>query len=151
MTEPLGASHLLPSQSSSTRFTSCRASGRSSAAADVSLSCRACLAEALALAQAIIEPEGEDGPLLGVPERHGERPCTVCCDGSRDRTLICVVEEPLDILAVERTRGFHGLYHVLHGHLADGRWPDDLKVANCYMVARRRGNGSDGDEPEPRG
>src|SRR5919202_363139 len=44
-----------------------------------------------------------------------EDPCSICSNDSRDRTKICVVEEPLDVLAIERTRGFKGLYHVLHG------------------------------------
>ena len=45
-------------------------------------------------------------------------PCPVCSDESRDRTQICVVEEPLDVLALERTRQYHGLYHVLHGAIS---------------------------------
>jgi recombination protein RecR len=51
-------------------------------------------------------------------------------DETRDRSTICVVEEPLDILAIERTRGFRGLYHVLHGVLSpmEGIGPDDLKL-----------------------
>ncbi|MEZ4663592.1 MAG: recombination mediator RecR [Caldilineaceae bacterium] len=58
-------------------------------------------------------------------------PCAICANAQRDRTLICVVEEPLDVQAIERTREFHGLYHVLHGAIspADGIGPDDLKVA----------------------
>lgn len=47
-----------------------------------------------------------------------EDPCTICADGSRDRTVICVVEQPLDILAIERSGVYHGLYHVLHGAIA---------------------------------
>jgi recombination protein RecR len=65
----------------------------------------------------------------------------VCLDESRDRTTVCVVEEPLDILAVERTRGFHGLYHVLHGVISpmDGIGPDDLKI-NELLARLRAGN-----------
>ncbi len=57
-------------------------------------------------------------------------PCPICRDETRDRTRICVVEEPLDILPLERTRHFHGLYHVLHGVISpgDGVGPDDLKL-----------------------
>jgi recombination protein RecR len=57
-------------------------------------------------------------------------PCVVCCDEARDRTLVCVVEEPLDVLALERTRRFRGLYHVLHGALSpvEGIGPEDLKI-----------------------
>lgn len=57
-------------------------------------------------------------------------PCPLCADDGRDRGLICVVEEPLDVIAVERTREFHGLYHVLHGVISpvDGIGPEDLKI-----------------------
>jgi recombination protein RecR len=57
-------------------------------------------------------------------------PCAICRNESRDRATICVVEEPLDILALERTHSFKGLYHVLHGVISpiDGIGPDDLKV-----------------------
>lgn len=95
--------------------------------------------EALALAQAIIELK-EKTVLCSVCQNVTESdPCNVCRDESRDRTLICVVEEPLDILAVERTRGFHGLYHVLHGVISpmDGVGPDDLKVSE--LLTRLRG------------
>ena len=57
-------------------------------------------------------------------------PCPICGNDSRDAAMICVVEEPLDILAMERTRSFKGRYHVLHGVISpmDGIGPDDLKV-----------------------
>jgi recombination protein RecR len=57
-------------------------------------------------------------------------PCRVCLDASRDRTVICIVEEPLDILAIERTQAYRGLYHVLHGTISpmDGIGPEDLKI-----------------------
>lgn len=57
-------------------------------------------------------------------------PCSLCQDKTRDHGRICVVEKPLDILAVERTRKYTGLYHVLHGVLSpmDGVGPDDLKI-----------------------
>jgi len=95
--------------------------------------------EAVALAQAIIELK-EKTVLCSVCQNVTERdPCAVCRDESRDRTIICVVEEPLDILAVERTREFHGLYHVLHGVISpmDGIGPEDLKVNE--LLARLRG------------
>ena len=58
-------------------------------------------------------------------------PCAVCTDDGRDRSVICVVEEPLDVIAIERTRDFHGLYHVLHGTIApvEGIGPDELRIA----------------------
>jgi recombination protein RecR len=57
-------------------------------------------------------------------------PCVFCRSGKRDRTKICVVAEPLDILPLERTGGYKGLYHVLHGVIspADGIGPDELKM-----------------------
>lgn len=66
-------------------------------------------------------------------------PCPVCSDENRDRSIICVVEEPLDVLAIERTRDYHGLYHVLHGTIAptEGIGPEDLRIAE--LVERVRG------------
>ena len=60
----------------------------------------------------------------------GVDPCAICADARRDATRICVVEEPLDVLAIERTGEFRGLYHVLHGAISpiDGIGPDRLKA-----------------------
>jgi recombination protein RecR len=94
--------------------------------------------QALALAEAIVELK-ERTVLCSLCQNVTETdPCGICSDDSRDRTVICVVEEPLDILALERTRGFHGLYHVLHGVISpmDGIGPDDLKVNE--LLARLR-------------
>lgn len=59
-----------------------------------------------------------------------EDPCVFCRSAKRDHTKICIVAEPLDILPLERTGGFKGLYHVLHGAIspADGIGPDELKM-----------------------
>ena len=60
-----------------------------------------------------------------------DRPvCSICDDPRRDATRLCVVEEPLDVLALERTGEFKGLYHVLHGAISpiDGVGPDRLKI-----------------------
>ena len=59
----------------------------------------------------------------------GER-CSVCDGGDRDGSVICVVEEPQDVLAFERTREFHGSYHVLHGTISpmDGIGPDQIRI-----------------------
>lgn len=59
-----------------------------------------------------------------------ESQCAICRNPERDRRIICVVEEPLDVLAIERTGEYHGLYHVLHGTLApmEGIGPEDLKI-----------------------
>lgn len=57
-------------------------------------------------------------------------PCSICGDAQRDRSVICVVEEPLDVLAIERTGRYDGLYHVLHGAISpvEGVGPEDLKI-----------------------
>jgi recombination protein RecR len=70
-------------------------------------------------------------------------PCPVCGDEHRDRSLICVVEEPLDVLAIERTRDYHGLYHVLHGVIApvEGIGPEDLKIAELVEHVRASNDG----------
>jgi recombination protein RecR len=60
--------------------------------------------------------------------------CPICRDGSRDQRRLCVVEEPLDVLALERTGEFRGRYHVLHGAISpiDGVGPDRLKIAELF-------------------
>ncbi len=60
--------------------------------------------------------------------------CEVCASEQRDRQIICVVEEPLDVLAIEKTAGYNGLYHVLHGVLSpiEGIGPEDLKIRELY-------------------
>jgi recombination protein RecR len=59
-----------------------------------------------------------------------ESPCPICADPTRDQGTICVVEEPLDVLAIERTGAFRGVYHVLHGALSpiDGVYPERLRI-----------------------
>ena len=65
--------------------------------------------------------------------------CTVCRDDARDQVRICVVEEPLDLLAIDRTGEFHGLYHVLHGAISpiDGIGPDRLKIRELFERAEQ--------------
>jgi recombination protein RecR len=60
--------------------------------------------------------------------------CPICRDPGRDQARLCVVEEPLDVLALERTGVFHGLYHVLHGAISpiDGVGPDRLHIAELF-------------------
>ena len=57
-------------------------------------------------------------------------PCSNCEDPRRDRTIVCVVEEPADLVAIERSHGFQGIFHVLHGSISplDGRGPEQLKI-----------------------
>lgn len=97
--------------------------------------------EARALAQAIVEMK-ERTTLCSICQNVTEAdPCAICTDQQRDGSTICVVEEPLDVLAIERTGGFRGLYHVLHGVLSpvEGIGPEHLKLDE--LVARVR-NGS---------
>jgi recombination protein RecR len=61
----------------------------------------------------------------------GRNICMICADEERDSSLLCVVEDPLDVLALEKTGGFRGMYHVLQGALSpiEGIGPEDLKIA----------------------
>ena len=69
-------------------------------------------------------------------------PCRYCSSTSRDRSIICVVEEPYNLVAVEKTRSYHGLYHVLHGSLSPirGMSPDDLRLQNLLPRLRPENN-----------
>jgi recombination protein RecR len=87
-------------------------------------------ADARALATAIVEIK-EQIRLCGICFNITDTdPCLVCADAGRDRTVICVVEEPNNLAAIERSGGFRGLYHILHGSLSPlkGIGPDDLKI-----------------------
>jgi recombination protein RecR len=68
-------------------------------------------------------------------------PCVICSSDERDSTVVCVVEEPLDVLAIERTGQFKGRFHVLHGAISpvNGVRPDDLKIPQ--LVARVKQGG----------
>jgi recombination protein RecR len=90
------------------------------------------------LAEALVEMKGSVIFCSTCFNITSEDPCNVCKDSQRDRGIVCVVEEPLDVLALERTRGFRGLYHVLHGALSpiEGIGPDDLKIGP--LIARVR-------------
>ncbi len=67
--------------------------------------------------------------------------CPICNDLTRDRKTICVVEDPKDLLAVERTGAYHGLYHVLLGAISptDGRGPEDLKIGSLIQRVESQG------------
>jgi recombination protein RecR len=73
-------------------------------------------------------------------------PCRYCANPSRDRSIICIVEEPYNLVAVEKTRSYKGLYHVLHGSLSPirGLGPDDLHLAN--LLPRLKPENNDGVE-----
>ena len=69
-------------------------------------------------------------------------PCRFCSSTSRDRSIVCVVEEPYNLVAVEKTRSYNGLYHVLHGALSPirGLGPEDLRLANLLPRLRPENN-----------
>jgi recombination protein RecR len=88
-------------------------------------------ADAKRLAQAVLDlkEKVEDCRICGnVTET---QPCAICADPRRDPTVICVVEQPMDVLAIERTGEFRGTYHVLKGSLSpiDGIGPEQLRIA----------------------
>ena len=97
--------------------------------------------EALALARALGDVKRRIvfcGSCFNITE---DDPCALCADDRRDRALLCVVEQPLDVLVVERTDGYRGLYHVLHGALnpIEGVGPDQLRVRE--LMGRVEGGG----------
>ena len=71
----------------------------------------------------------------------GQTLCEICANPKRDDSTICVVEEPLDVLMLERTEGFQGRYHVLHGVLSpiEGISPEQLKIRQLIERVRRGG------------
>jgi recombination protein RecR len=72
---------------------------------------------------------------------HKDSPvCEICASDNRDKDVLCVVEEPLDVLAIEKTGGFNGLYHVLHGVISpiEGIGPDDLKIRELYERLKKQ-------------
>ena len=97
--------------------------------------------EAQSLAESILAVK-EKVIFCGVCQNITENsPCYLCSHEGRDRSRICVVEEPLDVLSLERTQAYKGLYHVLHGVISpmNGIGPDDLKIAP--LLSRIGGGG----------
>ena len=91
--------------------------------------------DALALAEAIREVKERIG-LCGTCFNLADGPtCRICQDERRDHGVICVVEEPSDVISIERTHEFSGRYHVLGGALSpiDGIDPEDLRIAELYQ------------------
>lgn len=75
-------------------------------------------------------------------------PCSICANSQRDHSIICIVQEPLDVQAIERTRAFHGVYHVLHGAISpmEGKGPDDLKIPQLIKRLQQGNPAPDGAE-----
>lgn len=87
-------------------------------------------AEARGLAEAILQMRSRLTECSRCFNRSDSDPCAICSDASRDPSLVCVVESSRDVALVEETGLFHGVYHVLKGHLApsDGIGPEDLTI-----------------------
>ena len=90
--------------------------------------------EALDFAQTIIDAKEKVHTCKVCQNLTDSDVCEVCADPKRDRTVVCVVEDPKDVLAFERTGEYRGLYHVLHGALSplDNINPEDLKIKELF-------------------
>jgi recombination protein RecR len=113
--------------------------------------------DAVALAEAIREVKEKIGFCEVCFNLTDEARCRICQDPRRDHGLICVVEEPSDVIPMERTHEYSGVYHVLGGALSpiDGIDPEDLKVAELFARAVPTGgapgtNGDGGGQPDAR-
>ncbi|ADB53697.1 recombination mediator RecR [Conexibacter woesei] len=112
---------------------------------------RASEEDALALAEAIKEVKARIG-LCEVCFNLSDGPrCRICSDERRDAGLVCVVEEPSDIIPIERTHEFHGRYHVLGGALSpiDGIDPEDLRIAELYTRVTPPADAPQDEHPTP--
>jgi recombination protein RecR len=97
--------------------------------------------EALALAEAIREAKERIGFCRECGNLTEEEICGICRDARRDRSVICVVEQPADLISLERTREYRGVYHVLGGALSplDGVEPGDLRIEQLLARVERNG------------
>ena len=86
--------------------------------------------QAKALANAIVEAKEKIGYCNTCFNLSDQNPCQICASTERDHAVICVVEQPQDVAAMERMHDFHGVYHVLHGALSplEGVGPDQLRI-----------------------
>jgi recombination protein RecR len=96
--------------------------------------------DVIALAEALLEMKERVGLCAQCLGLSDSTLCGLCADPAREHDLICVVEGPADLMAIERARSFGGVYHVLHGAIAplDGIGPDDIKIKE---LLERIGNG----------
>ncbi len=97
--------------------------------------------EALALANAIVEVKERVRFCRECGNLTEEELCSICKDTRRDRSIVCVVEQPVDVISLERTHEYRGLYHVLGGSLSplDGVEPEDLRIKE--LLARIEAGG----------
>jgi recombination protein RecR len=98
--------------------------------------------EVIALAEALLEMKERVGLCSECFGLSDTVRCRICDDPAREHDLICVVEGPADLMAIERARSYNGVYHVLHGAIAplDGIGPDDIKIKE--LTARLRDAGA---------
>jgi recombination protein RecR len=99
--------------------------------------------EALALAEAIADVKERVRFCRECGNLTEDELCGICLDARRDRTIICVVEQPVDVLSLERTAEYRGLYHVLGGALSplDGVEPEHLRIDELLHRVERNGVG----------
>ncbi len=95
--------------------------------------------QAVALAEAVLEVKERVTFCSECYNLTENDPCDFCADPGRDRSIICVVEEPLDLVALERTGEYRGLYHVLHGAInpIEGIGPDQLRIKELFSRLSR--------------
>jgi recombination protein RecR len=98
-------------------------------------------AEALALAEAIEEVKARVRFCRECGNLTEEEVCGICLDSRRDHAVVCVVEQPVDVISLERTHEYRGLYHVLGGALSplDGVEPEDLRIDELLQRVERNG------------
>lgn len=96
--------------------------------------------EALAIAEAIVTAKNEMHYCSVCGNLTDRDPCGICADNARERKVICVVESPRDVAAMERIREFKGLYHILHGTISpmDGIGPEDINLKS--LIVRLQSN-----------
>ncbi|NLK17692.1 MAG: recombination protein RecR [Clostridiales bacterium] len=95
--------------------------------------------EALALVEAIREARGKVRYCSKCGNFTDADPCVIC--RTRDKTIICVVKEPKDVLALEKVRSYKGVYHVLHGTInpLEGKGPDDIRIRELLKRIEKGG------------
>lgn len=91
--------------------------------------------EVQSLAFAIVDAKDKVKHCSSCSHLSAEDPCEICTDSRRDRQIICVVSDPRDVIALERTREYRGLYHVLRGLISplEGKGPDQLSIKELLM------------------
>lgn len=91
--------------------------------------------DAVAIARALVNVKDRIAHCSQCHNIAEQDPCHICADPKRDRSIICLVQEPMDVIAIEKTGRYRGLYHVLGGVISplDGIGPDDLNIQDLLM------------------